>query len=120
MKMMTKMKGKIEGYAIRVPVPDGSSIDICATVSKKVTTDEVNEAFKKASENSLKGILEYTTEPLVSIDIIGNPHSCIFDPALTTVIGNTVKIVGWYDNDAGYSSRLVDLILYLDQQAGKN
>ena len=114
-KIFPDMTGKIEGYAVRVPVPDGSLIDICATVTKTATKEEVNEAFKIASETHLKGILEYTTEPLVSIDIVGNSHSCIFDANLTTVIGNTIKVVGWYDNEAGYSNRLVDLIEYLNK-----
>jgi len=114
-KIFPDMKGKIEGYAVRVPVPDGSLIDICATTKKSVTKEEINAAFKTASETDLKGILEYTEEPLVSIDIVGNPHSCIFDANLTSVIGNTVKIVGWYDNEAGYSNRLVDLIEYLNK-----
>ena len=74
----------------------------------------MNAAFKKASESNLKGILEYTSEPLVSVDIVGNPHSCIFDANLTSIIGNTIKVVGWYDNEAGYSNRLVDLIEYLN------
>lgn len=114
-KIFPEMAGKIEGYAVRVPVPDGSLIDICATVTKKVTKEEVNAAFKKASESNLKGILEYTSEPLVSVDIVGNPHSCIFDANLTSIIGNTIKVVGWYDNEAGYSNRLVDLIEYLNK-----
>jgi glyceraldehyde 3-phosphate dehydrogenase len=114
-KIFPEMVGKIEGYAVRVPVPDGSLIDICATVSKKVTQEEVNAAFKKAAKTNLQGILAYTDEPIVSIDIVGNPHSCIFDAGLTSVIGKTVKVVGWYDNEAGYSNRLVDLIEYLNE-----
>jgi len=114
-KIFPQLKGKIEGYAVRVPVPDGSLIDVCATVKKGVTKDQINAAFQKAATTNLKGVLEYTNEPLVSVDIIGNPHSCIFDAGLTTVIGNTVKIVGWYDNEAGYSNRLVDLIEKINQ-----
>ena len=109
-KIFPQLNGKIEGYAVRVPVPDGSLIDVCATVKKEVTKDQINAAFQKATTTNLKGVLAYTDEPLVSVDIIGNSHSCIFDADLTTVIGNTVKIVGWYDNEVGYSNRLVDLI----------
>jgi len=104
------LKNKIQGYAVRVPVPDGSLIDICATVNKLLTVEEINTAFEKASKNELKGILEYTSDPIVSVDIIGNSASCIFDSQLTSVNGNMIKIVGWYDNESGYSNRLVDLI----------
>jgi len=114
-KIFPSLAGKIEGYAVRVPVPDGSLIDVCATVKKTVTKDQINAAFLKAATTHLKGILEYTDEPLVSIDIVGNPHSCVFDSELTSVIGNTVKVVGWYDNEAGYSNRLVDLIEKINQ-----
>jgi glyceraldehyde 3-phosphate dehydrogenase (phosphorylating) len=110
-KIFPEMVGKIEGYAVRVPVENGSLIDICATVKTPATIKEINQAFKEASESSLKGILAYTKEPLVSVDIIGNPHSCIFDSGLTSVVGNMIKVIGWYDNEAGYSHRLVDLIL---------
>jgi len=91
-------------------VPDGSLIDICATVNKLLSVEEINKAFEKASKNELKGVLSYTSDPIVSVDIIGNPHSCIFDSQLTAVNGNMIKIVGWYDNESGYSNRLVDLI----------
>ncbi|MCB0381121.1 MAG: type I glyceraldehyde-3-phosphate dehydrogenase [Flavobacteriales bacterium] len=109
-KIFPELKGKVEGGAIRVPVPDGSLIDICAVIKNNITVEQINAAFKKAANNQLKGILEYTEDEIVSIDIVGNSHSCIFDAQLTTVIGNMVKIVGWYDNEAGYSNRLIDLI----------
>ena len=104
------LKGKIGGAGIRVPVPDGSLTDITCVVNKQTTAEEVNQLFREASENSLKGILQYTEDPIVSIDIVGNPYSCIFDAQLTSVIGRMVKVVGWYDNEMGYSCRLVDLI----------
>lgn len=111
--VIPELKGKLKGYAVRVPVPDGSITDFAAVLSREVTVEEVNEAMKKASETYLKGILEYSTDPLVSTDIVGNPHSCIFDSSLTDVNGNLVKVVGWYDNEYGYSCRTADLILKL-------
>ncbi|HXB10782.1 MAG TPA: type I glyceraldehyde-3-phosphate dehydrogenase [Bacteroidia bacterium] len=105
-----ELKGKLSGDSIRVPVPDGSITDIACIVKKPADVATINAAFKKAAEGKLKGILEYSDEPLVSMDIVGNPHSCIFDSGLTAVIGNLVKISGWYDNETGYSNRLVDLI----------
>ena len=109
--VIPEVKGKLNGVAMRVPIPDGSITDFTAVLSKPATKEEINAAFKKASETgSLKGFLEYTNEPIVSIDIIGNPHSCIFDSELTMVIGNTVKIFGWYDNESGYSNRVADLM----------
>jgi len=107
--VMPHLKGKLNGNAMRVPTPDGSVTDFTAVLKKAATVEEVNAAFKAASETSLHGILEYNTDPIVSIDIIGNKHSCVFDSPLTMVIGNTVKVVGWYDNEAGYSARLADL-----------
>ncbi len=107
--VLPHLKGKLNGNAMRVPVPDGSVTDFVATLKKPATVEEVNAAFKKASETSLKGILHYETDPIVSIDIISQKDSCIFDADLTMVIGNTVKVVGWYDNEAGYSARLADL-----------
>ncbi len=108
--VIPELKGKLNGYAIRVPVPDGSITDFTAILKKEVTKEEINSAMKKASETSLKGIMEYSTEPLVSVDIIGNPHSCIFDSELTIANGNFIKIVGWYDNEFGYSCRIEDLM----------
>lgn len=110
-KVIPKLKGKIKGKAFRVPVADGSVTDFVIHTKKKVTTETVNAAFKIASKKQLKGILEYSEDPLVSTDIIGNPHSAIFDSQLTTTLGdNIVKLVVWYDNEWGYSSRLIDLI----------
>ena len=104
------LKGLIGGAGIRVPVIDGSLTDITCVVKKNATVDEINAIFKSAANNEMKGIIEYTNEPIVSVDIIGNNHSCIFDSQLTSVLGRMVKVVGWYDNESGYSSRLVDLI----------
>jgi glyceraldehyde 3-phosphate dehydrogenase len=104
------LKGLIGGAGIRVPVIDGSLTDITCVVKKTATVEEINSIFKSAANNELKGILEYTEEPIVSVDIIGNNHSCIFDSQLTSVLGRMIKVVGWYDNESGYSSRLVDLI----------
>ena len=109
-EVMPHLKGKIGGAGIRVPVSDGSLTDLTCILKKDTTIEEVNEAFKKASETNMKGIIEYTTDPIVSIDIVGNPYSCIFDSLLTSVIGDMVKVVGWYDNEIGYSNRLADLI----------
>jgi glyceraldehyde 3-phosphate dehydrogenase len=108
--VLPHLKGKLNGNAMRVPIPNGSVTDFTATLKKPATVEEVNAAFKEAARTSLRGILEYETAPIVSIDIVGNTHSCIFDADLTQVIGNTVKVVGWYDNEAGYSNRVVDLI----------
>lgn len=107
--VLPHLKGKLNGNAMRVPVPDGSVTDFTATLKKAATVEEINAAFKAASETYLKGILEYCEEPIVSSDILGNPHSCIYDVELTMVQGNTAKIVGWYDNEAGYSARLAQL-----------
>lgn len=109
-KIFPHLEGKMGGCGFRVPVPDGSLTDITCTLKKDATVEEINAAFKKASEKSMKGILEYSTEPLVSIDIVGNPHSCILDAELTSVVGHMVKVIGWYDNEAGYSNRLADLV----------
>lgn len=108
--VLPELKGKLDGYAIRVPVPTGSATDLTVTVSRETTVDEVNAALKKASESeALQGFLTYTDEPIVSSDIVGDPASSIFDSGLTKVIGNQVKVVSWYDNEWGYSNRLVDL-----------
>lgn len=112
-KIFPEMEGKIGGSGIRVPVPDGSLTDITCYVKKEASIAEINEAFKKASQTNLKGILDYTEDPIVSVDIIGNRNSCLFDAQLTSVIGKMVKVVGWYDNEIGYSSRIIDLILLL-------
>lgn len=110
-EVLPEMKGKLTGIALRVPVPTGSITDLSAVLSKKVTAEEINAAMKAAAAGPLKGILEYTEDPIVSTDIIGNSHSCIFDSGLTTVIAGTlVKVLGWYDNEYGYSCRTVDLI----------
>lgn len=116
-KIFPQLSNAIGGCGIRVPVPDGSLTDITFNVSKEVTIEEINQAFKKASESNLKGILDYTEDPIVSVDILGNPHSCTFDAQLTSVIGKMVKIVGWYDNEIGYSNRLIDLILFLSKKS---
>jgi glyceraldehyde 3-phosphate dehydrogenase len=105
-----EMEGKLGGSGIRVPVPDGSLTDITCYVKREVSIDEINAAFKTASENDLKDILAYTEDPIVSVDILGNRNSCLFDAQLTSVIGKMVKVVGWYDNEIGYSSRIIDLI----------
>lgn len=110
-KIFPELEGKIGGCGIRVPVPDGSLTDITFNVKRAVTIGEINEAFKKASQNELKHILDYTEDPIVSVDIIGNTHSCLFDGQLTSVIDKMVKVVGWYDNEIGYSSRIIDLIV---------
>lgn len=109
--VLPELNGKLDGYALRVPVPTGSATDLTATVSRDVTAEEVNEAFKAAAEEGpLKGYLTYTEDPIVSADIVTDPASCIFDAGLTKVIGDQVKVVGWYDNEWGYSNRLVDLV----------
>lgn len=107
--VLPHLKGKLNGSAMRVPVPDGSVTDLTAILKKPATKDEINAAFKAAAEGALKGIMEYCTDPIVSSDILGNKHSCIFDAELTMVNGNMAKIVGWYDNEAGYSARMADL-----------
>lgn len=111
-KVFPHLEGNLGGAGIRVPVPNASLTDITYSVKKKAGVDEINALFKQASEGKWKNYLEYTDLPLVSSDIIGNTHSCIFDSQLTSVIGNLVKVVGWYDNEMGYASRLCDLILY--------
>ena len=101
------------GSAFRVPVPDGSMTDLTLIVDNPPTVDEINNAMKVAAEGELKGILKYSEEPLVSIDVVGDSNSCIFDSELTSVTGNMIKVIGWYDNEAGYSNRLVDLAIRL-------
>ncbi len=115
-KIFPEFAGKIGGGGIRVPVPDGSLTDITCYVKREVSIDEINAAFKAAAENELKGILAYTEDPIVSVDIIGNRNSCLFDSLLTSVIDRMVKVVGWYDNEIGYSSRIIDLILFVENE----
>lgn len=110
-QVLPELNGKLTGISLRVPVPCGSITDLVATLSKKATKEEINKAMEVAAAGPLKGILEYATDPLVSSDIIGNPHSCVFDAGWTTVLGgNMVKVLGWYDNEYGYSSRTADLL----------
>ena len=110
-KVIPELKGKLDGMAMRVPVSDGSVVDFTLTLAKDATVEEINAAIKEASEGDMKGVLEYCVDPIVSSDIIGNPHSSIFDSLSTMVLGNRmVKVVSWYDNEYGYSSRVVDLI----------
>jgi glyceraldehyde 3-phosphate dehydrogenase len=110
-KVLPALDGKLDGMAMRVPVPDGSIVDLVVELNKDTTVEEVNAAMKRAAEGELAGILEYSEEPLVSTDIIGNPHSSIFDATATQALGgNMVKVVSWYDNEWGYSNRVVDLI----------
>ncbi|MFZ9308630.1 MAG: type I glyceraldehyde-3-phosphate dehydrogenase [Candidatus Nanopelagicales bacterium] len=113
--VLPHLKGKLDGYAMRVPVPTGSATDLTVQLSREVTKDEVNQAMKRASETSLKGILEYTEDPIVSTDIVTSPASSIFDGGLTYVMGDTVKVVSWYDNEWGYSNRLVDLVQFVSE-----
>jgi glyceraldehyde 3-phosphate dehydrogenase len=108
--VLPHLSGKLDGVAMRVPVPDGSLTDLTAILKKDATIAEINAAMKAAAEGSMKGVLEYTTDPIVSSDIVGNPHSCIFDAGQTLVMGNLVKVVGWYDNEYGYSNRAADLL----------
>ena len=107
--VLPELKGKLDGFAFRVPVPDGSVVDLVVNLEREVTAEEINAAVKAAAEGPLAGILRYTEEPLVSSDIVGDPHSAIFDAALTMVMGRRAKVVMWYDNEWGYSSRLADL-----------
>lgn len=108
--VLPHLKGKLDGVAMRVPIPDGSLTDLTVVLKKPATKEEINAAMKKAAEGEMKGILEYTEDPIVSIDIIGNTHSCIFDAEMTSANETLVKVVGWYDNEAGYSNRAADLI----------
>jgi len=108
--VLPQLKGKLDGYALRVPIPTGSATDLTVEVSRETSVDEVNAAVKAAADGALKGYLTYTEDPIVSSDIVTDPASCIFDAGLTKVIGDQVKVVGWYDNEWGYSNRLVDLV----------
>jgi len=111
--VLPELKGKLQGYAVRVPVPDGSLTDLSVVLDKEVSIEEINSVMNDAANTYLKGIMEYSEEPLVSSDIVGNPYSCIFDSKLTDVNGSLVKIVGWYDNEFGYSNRTADLVSIL-------
>jgi glyceraldehyde 3-phosphate dehydrogenase len=109
-KVIPELKGKLDGFSLRVPTPDGSITDFVAILKRPVTKEEVNAAMKKAADGPMKGILQYTEDEIVSHDIIGNPHSCIFDSKLTMAMGSTVKVFGWYDNEWGFSCRVIDLL----------
>jgi glyceraldehyde 3-phosphate dehydrogenase len=111
--VLPELKGKLDGFALRVPTPTGSATDLTATVAREVTVDEVNAAMKAAADGPLKGYLTYTEDPIVSTDIVTDPASCIFDAGLTRAIGDQVKVVGWYDNEWGFSNRLIDLVRYV-------
>ena len=114
--VLPNLKGKLDGFALRVPVPTGSATDLTVELAKEVTAAEINAALKKAAQGPLKGYLTYTEDPIVSADIVTDPSSCILDAGLTKVIGTTAKIVGWYDNEWGYSNRLVDLVGYVGKK----
>ena len=111
--VLPELKGKLDGYALRVPVPTGSATDLTFTASRETTVEEVNQIVKTAAEGVMKGFLVYTEDPIVSADIVTDPSSCIFDSGLTKVIGDQVKVVGWYDNEWGYSNRLADLVVHV-------
>lgn len=113
---MPELAGKLDGFALRVPVPTGSITDLTLETKSEVTVDEINAAYKEAAEGPLKGILLYSEDPLVSTDITTDPHSSIYDSGLTKVIGGLVKITSWYDNEWGYSNRLVDLTEYVGER----
>ncbi|WP_340063823.1 type I glyceraldehyde-3-phosphate dehydrogenase [Ascidiimonas aurantiaca] len=115
-RIFPELSKVIGGCGIRVPVPDGSLTDITFNVQRETTIKEVNAAFKRASQNELKGILSYTEDPIVSVDVINSPFSCVFDSLMTSVIGKMVKIIGWYDNETGYSQRIIDLITFISQK----
>ncbi|ASQ91597.1 type I glyceraldehyde-3-phosphate dehydrogenase [Prosthecochloris sp. GSB1] len=108
--VIPELAGRLDGMAMRVPVPDGSVTDLTVFLKKPATKEEINAAVQKAAESDMKGVLEYCTDPIVSSDIVGNPHSCIFDSLLTMSSGTMAKVVGWYDNELGYSTRVVDLL----------
>jgi len=111
-KVLPALAGKLDGMAMRVPVPDGSCVDLCAVLDKNVTIEDINAAIRTAAEGDMQGILQYSEDPLVSSDIVGNSHSSIFDAPSTMVIaGNLIKVISWYDNEWGYSSRVADLLV---------
>jgi glyceraldehyde 3-phosphate dehydrogenase len=107
--VLPELKGKLDGFALRVPVPDGSVVDLVATLSREASVGEINEAIRTAADGPMAGVLRYTDDPLVSSDIVGDPHSSIFDSSLTMVLGNQAKVVLWYDNEWGFANRMVDL-----------
>ena len=111
--VMAAMKGKLDGTALRVPIPTGSITDFVANLAKPASVDDINAAFKSAASGAMKGVLEYCSDPIVSSDIVGNPHSCVYDADLTMSMGTLVKVLGWYDNEWGYSNRLVDLTAHI-------
>jgi glyceraldehyde 3-phosphate dehydrogenase len=111
--VLPELKGKLDGFALRVPVPVGSITDLTVTASRQTSVDEIQAAYREAADGPMKGILKYVDEPIVSADVVGDPHSCLFDAELTRVIGDQVKLSGWYDNEWGYSNRLVDLTDYV-------
>jgi glyceraldehyde 3-phosphate dehydrogenase len=113
--VLPALKGKLDGFALRVPTPTGSVTDLTVELSRPVTKEEINAAVAEAARTSLKGILEYCTDPIVSVDIVGSPYSCVFDADLTAANGNMAKVVGWYDNEAGYSARMADMTEILAQ-----
>ena len=113
--VIPELKGKLDGLAVRVPTPDGSLVDLSATLAKEVSKEEINAAMKAAAEGPMKGYLMYSSDPIVSIDIVGNPHSSIFDSLSTYTKGNMVKILSWYDNEWGYSCRVIDLLKYMSE-----
>ena len=113
---LPELKGRLDGMSLRVPIPDGSITDLVVVLGQEVTAAEVNAAFKQAAEGELRGILEYTEDPIVSADIVGNPHSCIIDAKSTMANGSMVKVLGWYDNEMGYSTRLVDLVGFVAER----
>lgn len=115
-----ELDGRLGGAGIRVPVLNGSLTDFTCLLKNKTTIEEINQAFKNASEHELKGVIEYTEDPIVSIDIIDNPHSCVFDSLLTSIVGDLVKVVGWYDNEYGYSSRLIDVVKKIENVNQEN
>ncbi len=114
-KVIPELKGKIDGMAVRVPTPTGSLVDVSIIVDRKTNKEEINKLMKEASENRMKGILEYVEGPIVSTDIIGNPASSIFDAEVTMVNGNFIKVLSWYDNEAGYANRVIDLVQYISE-----
>jgi glyceraldehyde 3-phosphate dehydrogenase len=111
-----ELRGRVDGMALRVPIPDGSITDFVARVGRAASAEEVNAAFRRAAEHEMRDILDYSEAPLVSSDIVGNPASCIFDSQLTMSVGQTVKVLGWYDNEWGFSNRTADLVRYIGER----